>query len=70
MTTLRVEQLGGDLVIRVPPEASEALGLHAGDSVMAVRAANGEVSLAAADADHQLRAERGRALLRQYQKRY
>jgi hypothetical protein len=64
MATLRVEQLGDDLVIRLDAEAGLSLGLRAGDEVHLVRDPFGEVSLAAADMDHQMRAERGRAYLR------
>lgn len=64
MATLRVEQLGDDLIIRLDAEARLSLGLRAGDEVHLVRDLFGEVSLAAADMDHQMRAERGRAYLR------
>ena len=64
MTTLKVEQLGEDLVIRLTAEAKIGLGLRPGDEVQLGRTAYGEVSLTAADMDHQLRLERGRAVLR------
>lgn len=64
MTTLRVEALGEDLIVRLTAEARGDLGLRPGDEVQLVRTLFGEVSLAAADMDHQLRAERGRAFLR------
>jgi hypothetical protein len=64
MTTLRVELFGEDLVIRLTPEATSGLGLRPGDEVMLVRTIHGEVSLAAADMDHQIRLERSRAFLR------
>jgi hypothetical protein len=64
MTTLRVEQVGEDLVIRVTAEARVSLALRPGDEVQLVRTVHGEVSLAAADMDHQIRLERSRAFLR------
>jgi hypothetical protein len=64
MTTLRVEQLGEDLVIRLTWEAKTDLGLRPGDEVLIARTIHGEVSLAAADMDHQIRLERSRAFLR------
>ncbi|MDB5480613.1 MAG: hypothetical protein JWO83_1666 [Caulobacteraceae bacterium] len=64
MTTLTVEQFGEDLVIRLTAEARTSLCLRAGDEVMLVRTVHGEVSLAAADMDHQIRLERSRAFLR------
>lgn len=64
MTTLRVEQQGQELVIRLSPEAQSALGLHAGDAIEIGRASDGELSLAPSDVDHQLRLERGRAFIR------
>jgi hypothetical protein len=64
MTTLRIEQLGEDLVIRLTAEAKTSLGLRAGDEVQLVRSVHGEVSLAGADMDHQIRLERSRAFLR------
>lgn len=64
MTTLTVEQLGEDLVIRLTAEARSSLCLRAGDDVTLVRTVHGEVSLASADMDHQLRLERSRAFLR------
>jgi formylmethanofuran dehydrogenase subunit D len=66
MTTLKVEQYGEDLVIRLTPEAKASLGLRAGDEVLLARSVYGEISLAAADMDHQLRLERGRAFLRRF----
>jgi hypothetical protein len=66
MTTLRVEQLGEDLVVRLTPQALIDLGLRAGDDVQLTRSAYGEVSLAPADMDHQLRCERSRAFLRRF----
>jgi hypothetical protein len=66
MTTLKVEQLGDDLVIRLTTQAGSSLGLRAGDEVLLARSVYGEVSLAPADMDHQLRAERGRAFLRRF----
>jgi antitoxin component of MazEF toxin-antitoxin module len=70
MTTLRVEQTGEGLVIRLPADAEAALGLHAGDEVVLARTPTGEMSLAAPDLDHQLRMERGRAFLRRYRNPY
>jgi hypothetical protein len=64
MTTLRVELLGEDLVIRLTAEARTSLSLREGDEVLLVRTVHGEVSLAAADMDHQIRLERSRAFLR------
>lgn len=64
MTTLRVEALGEDLIVRLNAEARGELGLRAGDEVHLVKTLFGEISLAAADMDHQLRAERSRAFLR------
>ena len=64
MTTLRVEQVGEDLIIRLTAEAKTGLGLRPGDEVLLERTVHGEVSLAAADMDHQLRLERSRAFLR------
>jgi hypothetical protein len=66
MTTLKVEQQGEDLVIRLTLEAGTSLGLRAGDEVQLGRSVYGEVSLAAADMDHQLRLERGRAFMRRF----
>jgi hypothetical protein len=66
MTTLKVEQVGEDLIIRLTPEARAGLSLRPGDEVRLARSAYGEVSLVAADMDHQLRLERGRAFLRRY----
>ncbi len=66
MTTLKVEQVGDQLVIRLTPEARSFLGLRPGDEVQLTRTGAGEVSLVATDMDHQLRAERGRAVLRRY----
>jgi len=70
MTTLKVEQLGNDLVIRLNSEAEAVLGLHAGDTVVLSRSPAGEVSLQGPDLDHQLRTERGRAFLRRYRNPY
>ena len=64
MTTLRVELFGEDLVIRLTPEARTSLGLRPGDEVMLARTIHGEVSLAGADMDHQIRLERSRAFVR------
>lgn len=64
MTTLRVERSGDDLVLRLPIEAQAALGLHEGDLVVLTRGSGGEVSLSAADVDHEMRARRGRAFLK------
>ncbi|HLZ83530.1 MAG TPA: hypothetical protein VKQ54_08170 [Caulobacteraceae bacterium] len=64
MTTLRVEQLGEDLVIRLTAEARISLALRPGDEVQLARTVHGEVSLATADMDHQIRLERSRAFLR------
>jgi hypothetical protein len=64
MTTLKVEQLGQDLVIRLTPEAKAALGLRPGDEVRLARDIYGEATLAVAEMDHQLRLERGRAFMR------
>jgi hypothetical protein len=66
MTTLKVEQQGRDLVLRLSPEAQAVLGLRAGDAVEIARSADGEVSLAALDVDHRLRMGRGQAVLRRY----
>jgi pheromone shutdown protein TraB len=46
------------------PEATTTLGVRPGDEVHLARSAAGEVSLAVADMDHQLRLERSRAFLR------
>jgi len=64
MTTLKVEQFGDDLVVRLTPEAKAHLGLKAGDEVLLTRSVMGEISLAPADMDHQIRLERGRAFMR------
>lgn len=64
MTILRVEQLGEDLILRLTAEARTSLCLRAGDEVLVARSLHGEVSLAAADMDHQIRLERSRAFLR------
>jgi len=64
MSTLRVEQLGEDLIIRITREARDSLGLRAGEAVFVTRNAAGEVSVEPADMDHQLRHDRGRAFLR------
>jgi hypothetical protein len=64
MTTLRVEQFGEDLVIRLTAEATNGLGLRPGDEVTLARSVHGEVTLAIADMDHQIRLERSRAFLR------
>ncbi len=66
MNVLRVEQVGQDLVVKLPANAEEAFGLRAGDSVVIARSFNGEVSLAPSDLDHELRLERSRAFLRRY----
>ncbi len=66
MTTLKVEQFGEDLVIRLTPEAVTSLGARPGDEVQLARNAFGEVSLAAIDMDHQLRIERSRAFIRRF----
>jgi hypothetical protein len=47
MTTLKVEQVGEDLVIRLTPEAKAGLGLRAGDEVQLGTSAYGAVSFAA-----------------------
>ncbi len=70
MTTLTVERLGDNLVIRLTREAEAALGLHAGDAVVVSRSIDGEVSLAASDVDHQLRQERPAAFLRRFRNPY
>ena len=69
MATLRVEQLNEQLVVRLTPVATSSLGLHAGDEVEVelVRGVHGEVSLAAADVDRQLRLQRKRVFLRRLQ---
>jgi hypothetical protein len=69
MATLRVEQLNEQLVVRLTPEATSSLGLHAGDEVEVelVRRVHGEVSLVAAEVDRQLRLERKRVFLRRLQ---
>ena len=64
MTTLKVEALGEDLVIRLTTEARTSLALRPGDEVQLLRTAHGEISLAASDMDHQIRLERSRAFLR------
>jgi hypothetical protein len=69
MTTLKVEQFGQDLVIRLSHEAKVSLGLGPGDEVQLTRSVYGEVSLAVMDMDHQLRVERGRAVLRRLRSR-
>jgi hypothetical protein len=69
MTTLKVEQFGQDLVIRLSAEATISLGLGPGDEVQLTRSVYGEVSLAVMDMDHQLRVERGRAVLRRLRSR-
>ena len=66
MTTLRVEQIGEQLVIRLTPEAKTSLGLRAGDEVQLSRSVYGELSLATTDMDHQLRLERSRAFIRRF----
>jgi len=58
--------MGEDLVVRLTSDAQDCLGLRAGDEVVLVRSMHGEVSLAPADMDHQLRLERGRAFLRRF----
>ena len=66
MATLRVEQLNEQLVVRLTPEATSSLGLHVGDEVEVelTRRVYGEMSLAATEADRQLRLERKRVFLR------
>jgi hypothetical protein len=64
MTTLKVEQFGQDLVIRLTPEARRDFGLRAGDEVHLARDASGAITLTVAEMDHQLRLERGRAFMR------
>ena len=66
MTTLRVERLGEDLVVRLTPEARDALELKAGDEVQLARGIYGEVSLTTVEMDHQLRIERSRAFIRRF----
>jgi hypothetical protein len=66
MTTLKVEQVGDELLIRLTPAAKTSLGLRPGDEVLLDRSADGGLSLVAADMDHQLRLERGRAFLRRF----
>ena len=66
MNVLRVEQLGQDLIVKLPANAEEAFGLRAGDCVVIARSFSGEVSLAPSDLDHELRLERSRAFLRRY----
>ncbi len=66
MTTLKVEQAGDELVIRVTREARTSLGLRPGDEVTLARNGYGEVSLAAVDMDHLIRLERSRAFMRRY----
>jgi TOBE domain len=69
MSTLRVELIGEDLVIRITPQARNDLGLRAGDEVQLARSIHGEISLAPADMDHQIRLERSLAFLRRFQGR-
>ncbi|HSZ51060.1 MAG TPA: hypothetical protein VK801_05780 [Caulobacteraceae bacterium] len=69
MSTLRVEQIGEELVIRITSEARNELGLKSGDEVCLARSIHGEISLAPADMDHQIRLERSRAFLRRFQGR-
>jgi hypothetical protein len=64
MSTLTVEQMGEELVIRLTPEARSALGLRPGDAVLVTRNFEGEVFLGPADMEHRLRHDRGRAFLR------
>ena len=66
MTTVKVEQLGEDLIVRLMPQMASNLGLRPGDEVLLTKNVLGEVSLAPADMDHQLRLERGRAFLRRF----
>ncbi len=66
MASLKVEQIGEDLVIRLTPEAQDRLGLRPGDEVQLARSFYGELSLSATDMDHQLRLERSRAFVRRY----
>jgi hypothetical protein len=69
MSTLRVEQIGEELVIRITSEARNELGLRSGDEVCLARSIHGEISLAPTDMDHQIRLERSRAFLRRFQGR-
>ena len=64
MSTLTVEQIGEDLVIRLTPEARTALGLRPGDAVLVTRSLDGQVYLGPADMEQRLRHDRGRAFLR------
>jgi hypothetical protein len=64
MSTLRVEQQGEDLIVRITPEAQASLGLRVGEAIVLARSSSGEVSLSPADMDHKLRHDRGRAFLR------
>jgi hypothetical protein len=66
MTTLKVEQTGKDLVIRLTPEAATGLDLRPGDEVQLARNAHGEIVLAPADMDHQMRLGRSLAFLRRF----
>ncbi|HEY2658513.1 MAG TPA: hypothetical protein VGI79_02245 [Caulobacteraceae bacterium] len=63
---MKVEQLGQDLIVRLTPPMASNLGLRPGDEVLLTKTLLGEVSLAPADMDHQLRLERGRAFLRRF----
>jgi hypothetical protein len=69
MSTLRVELIGEELVIRITSQAQSDLGLRPGDEVQLARSIHGEISLAPSDMDHQIRLERSRAFLRRYQAR-
>jgi len=66
MATFKVEQLGEQLVVRLTADATATLGLHPGDEVELGRRVHGEVSLAAADMDRQLRQDFKRACLRRF----
>ncbi|MBV8683246.1 MAG: TOBE domain-containing protein [Caulobacteraceae bacterium] len=69
MSTLRVEQIGEELIIRITSQARNDLGLRPGDEVQLARSIHGEISLAPSDMDHQIRLERSRAFLRRFQGR-
>jgi hypothetical protein len=64
MATVTVEQVGEDLVIRLPREACAEFDLCAGTKLQLARTAHGEVSLIPSDLDHRLREGRSHAFLR------
>jgi antitoxin component of MazEF toxin-antitoxin module len=66
MTTLMVERLGQELVIRLSAEAQSTLDLREGDAVALSRSVDGEIFVTPADIDHRMRLGRGRAFLRRF----